>query len=117
MSYYSEKEREQSKAEAIRRKYLSRKENKLDELRKLDNKVKAPGRIIACFLGVVGALVMGAGMSLVMVWSDMTMGLALGIPGLLAVLLACPVYRCITGRRKKKYAAAIMRLSDDLMRG
>ena len=64
----------------------------------------------------MGALVMGAGMAQVMVWGNMAPGLALGIPGLAAALLAYPVYALITNARKKKYAAEIMRLSGDLMR-
>ena len=54
-------------------------------------------------------------MSLVMVWGNMTMGLALSIPGLAVLLLGFLAYYLITGSRKKKYAAEIMRLSSDVM--
>ena len=77
--------------------------------------MKAPGKVIAGILGIIGALVMGAGMALVMVWGNMTMGLALSIPGLIVALLAIPIYALITASRKKKYAFEIMRLSDSLM--
>lgn len=46
---------------------------------------------------------------------NMTMGLALSIPGLIVALLAIPIYALITASRKKKYAFEIMRLSDSLM--
>ena len=104
-----------AKAEKIRRQYLSREENKMDQLKRLDDKVKVPGKIAASIMGIVGSLTMGAGMSMIMVWGNMTTGLVLGIPGLLIVVLAYPVYRLITGNRKKKYAAEIFQLSDAVM--
>ena len=115
MNNYQASERDQRKAEGIRRQYVSREENKMVQLQKLDSKVKLPGKIVGSILGVIGALVMGAGMSLVMVWGNMTMGLALSIPGLAVLLLGFLAYYLITGSRKKKYAAEIMRLSSDLM--
>ncbi len=115
MNTYQASEREQRKAEGIRRQYVSREENKMEQLQKLDSKVKLPGKIVGSILGVIGALVMGAGMSLVMVWGNMTMGLALSIPGLAVLLLGFLAYYLITGSRKKKYAAEIMRLSSDVM--
>lgn len=114
MTNFNANAQDQKKAETIRRQYISREDNKLEQLRRLDNKVKAPGRALAGVLGVLGALVMGAGMSLIMVWSDMTTGLALSIPGLAAALLSYPLYTLITSHRKKKYAAEIIRLSDGL---
>ena len=115
MNNYQASERDQKKAEGIRRQYVSREENKMEQLQKLDSKVKLPGKIVGSILGVIGALVMGAGMSLVMVWGNMTMGLALSIPGLAVLLLGFLAYYLITGSRKKKYAAEIMRLSSDVM--
>ena len=115
MSEYKANAQDQKRAENIRRQYIPREENKMEQLQKLDDKVKLPGKIVACILGVVGALVMGAGMSLVMVWENMTSGLALSIPGMVVAILAYPVYQLITNNRKKKYADEIMRLSDDLM--
>lgn len=116
MNNYQASERDQKKAEGIRRQYVSREENKMEQLRKLDSKVKLPGKIAGSILGVIGALVMGAGMSLVMVWGNMAMGLALSIPGLAVLLLGFLAYYLITGSRKKKYAAEIMRLSGDVMK-
>lgn len=115
MSNFQVSAQDQKKAENIRRQYISREDNKIEQLQKLDNKVKAPGKVVASILGVVGALVMGSGMALVMVWENMTIGLALSIPGLIVALLAFPVYALITNSRKKKFASEIMRLSDGLM--
>lgn len=115
MDTYVANEQDQKRAENIRRQYVSRKDNRMEQLQKLDNKVKAPGRMIASMFGVIGVLALGAGMSLITVWGNMQMGLLVSIPGLAVALLAYPVYAGITNSRKKQYAAEIMRLSDDVM--
>ena len=101
-----------NQAERIRRQYLDEEADKMKQLKKLDDKVKAPGKVVAGVLGVTGSLVMGGGMAFVMEWSNLTIGLALGIPGIIVALAAYPLYLLITKKRKKKYASEIMCLSD-----
>lgn len=115
MNEFSVTNQDAVKVERIRRQYMKREENKMEQLKRLDDKVKVPGKIIASIMGVTGTLVMGSGMSLIMVWERMSIGLALGIPGLLVTVLAYPVYKMITGGRKKKYADEIMELSEELI--
>lgn len=115
MSDFNATAQDQKKAEDIRRQYIPREDNKIEQLQRLDSKVKTPGKVVASILGVVGALVMGSGMALVMVWENMTVGLALSIPGMIVALLAFPAYAVITNSRKKKYASEIMRISDGLI--
>ena len=107
-------ENEIRKTEKIRSQYIEKENTKMDNLKKLDNKVKAPGKVISCILGVIGVLVMGAGMSLIMVENNMQTGLILGIPGMIVALLAYPVYSLITNHRKKKYKDEIIRLSEEI---
>ena len=83
----------------------------------MDGKVKLPGRVAGTILGVTGALVMGAGMSLVMVSNKIKKGLAFSIPGMAVALSAYPVYSLITDRRKEKYAPEIMSISGELING
>ena len=87
MNKYIATEQDQKRAENIRRQYISREDNKIEQLHKLDNKVKAPRKMIANILGIIGALVLGAGMSLIMVWENMYMGLIVSIPGLVVTPL------------------------------
>lgn len=115
MNTFNASEKDTKQAEKIRRQYLEKEANKIELLKKLDDKVKAPGKIVASVLGVVGALVMGGGMAMVMEWSNMKLGLALGIPGMVVALIAYPVYALITNKRKKKYADEIMRLSREVV--
>lgn len=109
-------EQTRKKAEHIRRQYLAPEDNTLAQLERLDSKVKTPGIVAATLLGVVGALVMGSGMSFVMVWGNMAVGLALGLPGLLALTLVYPLYALVTARRKKTYAPEILQLSKAFLR-
>ena len=115
MGGYRANEQDQKRAENIRRQYVSREENKMEQLQKMDSKVKLPGRVAGTILGVTGALVMGAGMSLVMVSNKIKKGIAVSIPGLAVALSAYPVYSLVTDRRKKKYAPEIMNMSDELI--
>ena len=115
MGGYRANEQDQKRAENIRRQYVSHEENKMEQLQKLDSKVKLPGRVAGTILGVTGALVMGAGMSLVMVSNKIKKGLVVSIPGMVVALSAYPVYSLITDRRKEKYAPEIMSMSEELI--
>lgn len=116
MAEYNPLKEDAAKAEAIRRRYMEKGTTKLDQLQALDAKVKTPGTVLSSMLGIVGALVMGTGMSNIMVWNNMTVGLALGIPGLIMLCLAWPVYKAVTGSRRKKYAQQVMELSGAIIK-
>ena len=53
--------KERIKAENIRKQYINRDQDKMEQLRRLDNRVKIPGRIVGSLMGGVGALIMGGG--------------------------------------------------------
>ena len=115
MSEYVATNNEILKAQTIRDQYADKKESRLDQLKRLDNKVKSPGKVISIMLGIGGSLLMGAGMANIMVWNVMGAGLAMGIPGMALALLAYPVYKLITDKRKKKYANEVLTLSNELL--
>lgn len=61
--------------------------------RKMENKapVKLSGRTIgAILIGIVGALLLGVGMCLTMVWSHMVAGIIVGIVGIVVLLCLIP---------------------------
>ena len=107
----------------IRAQYVEKQPSELDALRALDAKVKRPANVFSYTFGSIGAIVMGAGMSLVMtdigavlgLASTMVPGIAVGIVGMAMVLVNYPIYKSILARRKKKYGAQILSLSDKLM--
>lgn len=114
MNTFTPSEQEQRKVESIRRQYIPANENQLEKIKKLDSKVKRPGKIISYILGIAGALIFGFGMSTVMLQGSFNMGLFFGIVGLVMVMLTYPIYKGITNKRKKQYASEIIQLSNNL---
>lgn len=109
----------------IRTQYTEAKHTELDELKALDAKVKKPANVFAYIYGSVSAIVMGAGMSLVMtdigamigLTSVMVPGIAIGVVGMGMALSTYPICKKILNGRKKKYAPEILKLSEKLMNG
>lgn len=61
--------------------------------RKMENKapIKLSGKTIgAAWIGIIGALLLGVGMCLTMVWSHMIAGIAIGIAGIVVLLCLIP---------------------------
>lgn len=61
--------------------------------RKMENKepIKLSGKMIgAVLIGIAGALLLGVGMCLTMVWSNMIMGIVIGIVGIIVLLCLVP---------------------------
>ena len=108
----------------IRTQYTEKQHTELDTLKELDAKVKKPANIFAYTYGSVSAIIMGAGMSLVMteigtilgLTSAMVPGIAIGVVGLSMVLTTYPIYKKILEGRKKKFAPEILKISEQLMR-
>ena len=107
----------------IRTQYTERQHTELDELKALDAKVKKPANIFVYTYGATGAVVMGAGMSLVMtdigamigLTATLVPGIAVGVVGLGMALSTYPIYKKILNSRKKTFAPQIMELSEKLM--
>ena len=120
---YSAKENEE--IQEIRNRYLPKSESKLDELKKLDAKVKRPVNVFGYVFGSVSAIIMGSGMSLVMtnigevigLENTMMPGIIIGVVGMLLAIINYPMYKKLLDSRKKKYAAEIVNLSDKIMQG
>lgn len=113
---YSAKQQEEVKR--IRQKYAPPEEDKLEQLRKLDESATRPGRIVAIAVGVVSALVLGTGMCCTMVWTQFFIpGIVIGILGIVGICAAFPLYTAITRQQRKKLAPRIMQLSQELMGG
>ena len=114
---------QQFMAQKIRTQYMEKTPSELDALRELDAKVKRPANVFAYAFGSISAIVMGAGMSLVMTDIGATLGIAsalvpgivIGVVGMAMALVNYPLYQRILDRRKKKYSAEILSLSDKIM--
>ena len=107
----------------IRTQYTEKQHTELDALKALDVQVKKPANVFAYTYGSVSAIVMGAGMSLVMTDIGATIGLAsamvpgivIGVVGMGLALTTYPIYKRILNSRKKKFAPRIMELSEKLL--
>ena len=112
-----------AQAQAIRAQYEEKQPTDLDKLKELDKKVKGPANAFAYGYGTVSALIMGAGMSLVMtkIGSKLkglrTAGVLIGTFGMGMALSTAPIYNKILTKRKKEYAPQILELSDKIMQG
>ena len=114
---------QQFMAQKIRTQYMEKTPSELDALRELDAKVKRPANIFGYTFGSISAIVMGAGMSLVMTDIGATLGITgalvpgilVGTLGLGMALLTYPMYKRILNSRKKKYGAEILKLSDKII--
>ena len=111
--------------EKIRSQYTEAEFTDLDALKTLDAKVKRSANVFGYVYGSIGAVIMGAGMSLVMtdigkmigLASTLTPGIAVGVVGLVMTCTTYPIYKKILNSRKKKYAGKVMELSERITKG
>ena len=123
---YSAKERAELKR--IRDKYTAptEAEDKMTRLRRLDASVTNTAQSVALVFGIIGALILGFGMSLIMTdFSEilgvgetmaMVIGISVGIVGGILASLAYPIYNAIVKAKRKKIAPEIIRLTEELMK-
>jgi uncharacterized membrane protein YeaQ/YmgE (transglycosylase-associated protein family) len=112
---YSAKEQEEIKK--IREKYIPKETDKMEQLRRLDESVTKKGTVISLVIGIIGALILGTGMSMCMVWTELfVLGIIVGIVGIVMVSAAYPLYSYVTKKEREKIAPEIIRLTDELMK-
>ena len=75
--------------EKIRSKYIQNQEDDLNELRRLDNHITNTATFAAIFVGIMGLLVFGTGLSLVLSFSQYALGILVGFLGLLIMGTRC----------------------------
>ena len=114
---------QQKEVEAIRKKYLPREEDKMEQLRKLHAIPTQKAQAASIAMGVIGALIMGTGMSLAMTDIGaalgsfaMVLGIVIGLVGMMLVALAYPIFNRVLKKEREKIAPEILRLSDELMK-
>ena len=120
---YTYSARQQQEVEAIRKKYLPKEEDKMEQLRRLHYSATQKAQAASIASGVLGALILGAGMSLIMTDLGaalgslaMVIGILLGVPGLVMVVLAYPLYNVVLSKERRRIAPEILRLSEELLK-
>lgn len=124
---YTYSAKEQDEIKAIRKKYSTpEEEDKMTQLRRLDATVTQKAQAVSLVFGIIGALLLGLGMSLAMTnlgeilgsYKEMAMllGIIIGIIGIVLVCVAYPIYNRIVKKEREKIAPEIIRLTDELIK-
>ena len=95
----------------IKSEYSENEDKEFDTLMALDRKIKLPPTVQAYTIGIIGALVLGFGMSLLMTDLPAIMGIAsykavgviCGIIGIALCAINDPTYERFLDSRKKRY--------------
>ena len=114
---------QQREVENIRKKYLPKEEDKMEQLRKLHAIPTRKAQTASLAVGIIGSLIMGTGMSLAMTQIGaelgslaMLIGVLVGIVGMVLVALAYPLYNRVLKKQRERIAPQILRLSDELLK-
>ena len=114
---YSYSAAQQEEVKRIREKYIPKEPDKMEQLRQLDKSVTEKGTVISLIIGIIGTLVLGTGMSMCMVWTELfVLGIIVGIVGIAVISAAYPLYSYVTKKEREKIAPEIIRLTDELMK-
>ena len=118
---YSAQQRQE--VEAIRKKYLPKEEDKMEQLRRLHSIPTQKAQAASIAIGVMGTLILGTGMSLCMTdlgaalgHLAMVIGILVGVLGLVMVALAYPIYNTVLQKERRRIAPEILRLSEELLK-
>ena len=120
---YTYSAQRQLEVEEIRKAYLPKEEDKMDQLRRLHSIPAKKAQSVSVSVGVVGALILGTGMSLCMTELGralgslaMVLGILVGLVGIVMVVLAYPVYNRTLKKEREIIAPEILRLSNELLK-
>lgn len=113
---YTYSAKQQDEIQNIRKKYLPKERDKMEQLRRLDKGVTKKGTVVAIVVGVIGCLLLGIGMCCTMIWMEQWFipGVIIGIIGIVAVAMAYPLYIGITRKEREKIAPQILKLTEEL---
>ena len=92
-------------------------------LRKLDSIPYKKAQAWSLSLGIVGALIMGTGMSLAMTElgaalgnAAMAVGVVVGVAGMALVAVAYPVSNKMLEKERRRIAPEVLRLTEELLK-
>lgn len=114
---------QQEEIQQIRKKYMPQELNKMEQLRAMDARATSKATMYAIIWGIIGALILGTGMSLMMTdFGDFfgscrfLIGIVIGVIGIILVACAYPLYQRVLKKERQKIAPEILRLTDELMK-
>lgn len=115
---YSYSAEQQKEIEQIRKRYLPQEEDKMEQLRKLDQSATKKGTIYSIVVGVIGTLAMGVGLTCTLEWGETLLipGIFIGLIGMALIGIAYPLYARATKKEREKIAPQILALTEELSR-
>lgn len=115
---YTYSAKQQEEIRNIRKKYLYQepREDKMEQLRRLDKSSTKKGTVVSLIVGIIGCLLLGVGMCCTMVWTEQFFipGVIIGVIGIAVVAVTYPLYTYITRKERKKIAPQILKLTEEL---
>ena len=120
---YTYSAQRQQEVEKIRQAYLPKEEDKMEVLRKLHAVPTRKAQVRALSIGIIGALILGTGMSLCMTELGaalgslgLILGILVGLAGVAMVAAAYPIYNRTLKKERERIAPEILKLTDELMK-
>ena len=120
---YTYSAQRQQEVEEIRKAYLPKEEDKMEQLRKLHSVPTQKAQSASIAVGVIGALILGTGMSLCMTELGavlgnlaMVVGVITGLAGIFLIALAYPIYNRTLKKERERIAPEILRMTDELLK-
>lgn len=117
-TYAAPTDKERREIQAMRKQYLPKSERGEDafaRLKRLDKKVQTAPLAFSLTLGIVGTLIFGLGLSLVLKFNRLLLGVVIAFISLIPLALAYPVHNHVLKKRKAQYGAEILELSAKLL--
>ena len=120
---YTYSAQRQQEVEEIRKAYLPKEEDKMEQLRRLHAIPTQKAQAASLAVGIIGALILGTGMSLCMTDIGaalgnlaLILGIMTGLTGMVMVAAAYPIHNRILKKERARIAPEILRLSDELIK-
>ncbi|MBE5782192.1 MAG: hypothetical protein E7329_02620 [Clostridiales bacterium] len=115
---YTYSAKDQDKIREIRSKYVPREESEMERLQRLDASVTQKASMQSIIVGVIGALILGFGMSCCMVFDSQWFvpGIVIGLAGMAVVAAAYPLYNYVLKKERRRIAPEILKLTEELMK-
>lgn len=109
--------------EEIRNAYLPKEEDKMEQLRRLHAIPTQKAQAMSLAVGMIGALIMGTGMSLCLTELGaslgrlaLVLGIVVGLVGMVLMALAYPFYNRTLKKEREKIAPEILQLTEELLK-
>ena len=116
--HYTYSAKQQEEIRNIRKRYLpaEEKEDKMAQLRRLDQSATKKGTVVSIAAGMIGCLLLGVGMCCTMIWMEQLFipGVVIGVIGIAVVAVSYPLYTHITKKEREKIAPQILKLTEEL---